>query len=263
VKMILNADDFGYSDPTVEATIKCFEIGALTSATIMPKMPATDRAIAYAKSHPEFSFGAHLTFCSDGPETCLSPPEAIPSLALQSGQFKPSNTVRRLALCGQIPVSQIAEELRRQLGFLKDHNLKLSHVDSHGHLHKFGPFRAALEQILPQFSLNRVRNVQDVYVSKDCYSSPTYWLGPFWRRKLMRAFRTTDHLYLPASTTDALWPTRIASTITRRAKSIETLEIGLHPGYMHNWWEDAIETIQSFAAAARALNTPLISWNDI
>ena len=40
MRLVLNADDFGYSDDTVEATIECFACGALTSATIMPAMPA-------------------------------------------------------------------------------------------------------------------------------------------------------------------------------------------------------------------------------
>ena len=38
MQLIVNADDFGLSDDTADATIECFERGALTSATIMPAM---------------------------------------------------------------------------------------------------------------------------------------------------------------------------------------------------------------------------------
>lgn len=58
--LIVNADDFGLSDHTVKWTIKGFECGALTSATIMAGMSATGKAIAYAKAHPQFSFGVHF-----------------------------------------------------------------------------------------------------------------------------------------------------------------------------------------------------------
>ena len=66
--VVVNADDFGSSSDTVRATIECFEAGALTSATIMPGMPATDEALAYARSRPDLSFGVHLTLTGDGEE---------------------------------------------------------------------------------------------------------------------------------------------------------------------------------------------------
>ena len=50
MRLVLNADDFGYSDDTEEATNECFECSALTSATIMPAMPAAARAIAFARA---------------------------------------------------------------------------------------------------------------------------------------------------------------------------------------------------------------------
>ena len=65
LQLIINADDFGQSDDTVDATIECFEAGALTSATLMPAMPATERALEFARSHPEHGFGVHLTLSAD------------------------------------------------------------------------------------------------------------------------------------------------------------------------------------------------------
>ena len=62
MRIVVNADDFGASAETVEATIECLEEGALTSATIMPTMPAVDDALAYARDRPDRSFGVHLTF---------------------------------------------------------------------------------------------------------------------------------------------------------------------------------------------------------
>jgi len=62
VRIVVNADDFGASAETVAATIEAFEEGALTSATIMPTMPAAGEALAYARDRPDRSFGVHLTF---------------------------------------------------------------------------------------------------------------------------------------------------------------------------------------------------------
>ena len=80
MRILTNADDFGYDSDTVSATVECFSLGALTSATIMPKMPATEQAIAFAIKHPQYSFGLHLTFVCDTVEAPLSPPHKVPAL---------------------------------------------------------------------------------------------------------------------------------------------------------------------------------------
>src|SRR4051812_25183985 len=105
MRIIVNADDFGMSDDTVRATIACFEDGSLTSATIMPTMPATAAAIEYAKAHPQFSFGVHLTYVCDTTEHPVSDPKDVAALCdASSGRFLPSQTVRVLAMRGKIPV---------------------------------------------------------------------------------------------------------------------------------------------------------------
>src|SRR5262245_26642107 len=148
MRIITNADDFGFSDDTVEATIGCFESGALTSATIMPRMPATERALEYARTHPEHSFGVHLTYVSDGVEAPVLPPSEIPGLVGEDGLFKNSNVVRVMALLRRLSVDEIQRETEAQIRRVVDAGVAVSHVDSHGHLHKFGPFRDALRRVL-------------------------------------------------------------------------------------------------------------------
>ena len=74
MQLMLSADDFEYSDHTVDRTIACFEAGALTSASIMANMPATERAADWARSQLEFSFGVHLVYCTDESERAVAPP---------------------------------------------------------------------------------------------------------------------------------------------------------------------------------------------
>ena len=76
-KLIINADDFGLDEHTVEWTIKGFDCGALTSATIMAGMPATELAVEYAKRHPKFSFGVHFYLVDESP---ISNPKEIKSM---------------------------------------------------------------------------------------------------------------------------------------------------------------------------------------
>src|SRR4051812_27315794 len=128
--IILNADDFGHDEDTVRATIECFDRGALTSATIMPTMPATNIAVDYAKAHSQFSFGVHLTFSADTTEHPVLPPSQVPHLLQPDGRFFPTHILWPMALKGKIPVDELAREVAAQVQFLRDQGVPISHVDS-------------------------------------------------------------------------------------------------------------------------------------
>lgn len=259
VRIITNADDFGMDEDTVRATVECLDAGALTSATIMPNMPATSLAVAYARAHPEKSFGAHLTYVTDTVESTVSDPAALPSLAVPDGRFHDSRTARLRALRNRIAVDEIVRETTAQLQRLVDSGVRVSHVDSHGHLHKFGPFRRALERVLPRFGITKVRNVQNVYLSKPL-RSPTYWCGFWWRRKIMGRFTTTQDFFMPPSgKPDASWPEPLLARIGRST----TIEVGVHPGHREPWRDAERRAIQAFAAAARHAGHQLIGWSDL
>ncbi|MCS6914168.1 MAG: ChbG/HpnK family deacetylase [Myxococcales bacterium] len=259
MRIILNADDFGHSVATVQATIDCFAQGALSSASIMPRMPATQQALAFARAHPEWSFGVHLTFVTDDEERPLLPPARLPHLCRPDGRFRSSNQVRLLGLLRRIPPDEIAREMEAQLAFVRDHGVPISHVDSHGHTHKFAPFRQALEQVLPRFSVRRVRNVQDLYLRRPL-RSPTFWLGPMWRRALMARFVTTDQFFMPTSAGDVAW----AEPLLRAARG-PTLEVGVHPGPDGGEPFRAAERreLLHLAALLRGSGHTIISWRDL
>lgn len=259
MRIVINADDFGHSDDTVAATIECFEKGALTSASFMVNMPGTPKALAYAKAHPEFSFGVHLTFVSDGLERPLTNPAEIPDLVTAEGQFQESNHVRKLALLRRLPVDQIEREATAQIAFLRDFGIAVSHVDSHGHTHKFAPFREALRRVLPRFGITRVRNAQDTYLRPQ-FKSPTYWLGGFWRRLLMARFDTTQHFFMPQNHEDfcALLLARLHGQLRG-----DSIEVGVHPGFADGWRAQQRIAIQEFAPRAAAAGHTLIGWKNL
>ena len=259
MRIILNADDFGLDDDTVAATVECFEAGALTSATIMPKMPATARAIEYARANPRFSFGAHLTFVADTVERPFSAPADIPALVRPDGRFIGSNDLRMRALLDKAPVDEIEREMAAQIQFLLGQGVRLSHVDSHGHLHKFKPFVVAMRRVLPRFGIRRVRTAQDVYLQRPL-KSPTYWLGGIWRRRIRRHFVTTDHLFMGNSPEDARQLAQGALLPLLRGA---TIEVGVHPGRAEPWRDEEREAALSFAPRAAEAGHRLVTWNEL
>jgi predicted glycoside hydrolase/deacetylase ChbG (UPF0249 family) len=259
MRIVINADDFGMSDDTVAATIECFERGALTSATIMVNMPATGAAIDFARTHPEFSFGVHLTYCGDGDgvERPVREPDQVAALVDDRGRFLPTTAVRVKALLGRVPADQIERETKAQIERLRDSGVPLSHVDSHSHLHKIGPFREALSRVLPHYGIRRVRNVQSIYLRAQLLNV-TYWFGGAWRRRVMEAFDTTDHHYMPSTGLDTGW----AEPLLARLPETGTAEIGVHPGFAEQWRSREREDTLAFARAAREAGHSLVPWGE-
>jgi chitin disaccharide deacetylase len=259
VRIVVNADDFGASAETVAATIEGLEEGTLTSATIMPTMPAAEEALAYARGRPDRSFGVHLTFVGNGDERCAADPGDVPALVDAEGRFAAATPVRARALLRRLPTDQLEREIAAQLSLVRDAGVEISHVDSHRHLHKLAPFQAALRTVLPRFGIERVRTVQDVYLSRALLRA-TYWVGSAWRRPLRRAFRTTDHFYMPASTGDLGW----TDGLLERVGGLPgiTLEVGVHPGY-DGWRDDERRSANRLRERAGELGHELVSWREI
>jgi chitin disaccharide deacetylase len=224
----------------------------------MPGMPAADQALEYARTRPDLSFGVHLTFVRVGSERPLADPATIPDLLGADDRFLPTGTIRKRALLHRLPVDQLERELEAQIAFVRDAGVPVSHVDSHNHVHKLGPFPRVLRSVLPRFGITRVRTVQDIYLTRPL-TSATYWLGPVWRRPLARGFATTDHLYMPAESSSTDWP----EPLLRRARTLSgTLEIGVHPG-VDGWQAAERAAAERMADAAVADGHSLISWHEV
>lgn len=262
MKVILHSDDFGFDKDTLEATIDCFEKGALTSATIMVNCDASDAAFEYARKHPEFSFGVHLTYV-DGLKPVM-PAKAIPSLVDKDGLFLPSNVVRKLAMLLMLPKTQVIAESQAQIDKIEKAGIKLSHLDSHGHLHKFPAFMYAMKQLrIGGKTVERVRSVQNVFIDKPSMKSPVYWLNKYFRWYLGRNFSNPGYFYMSANNMDTGWADEILRQMEMMPQDA-VVEIGVHPGHKEEWRQHEYDDIIEFATKLRASGKhEIVNWNQI
>ena len=256
VRIIVNADDFGYSPDTVEATIQCFQGGLLTSATIMANATATEPALEFARSRDDLSFGVHLTWTGDGQERCVAAPASVPSLVDGDGRLRPTRQLRGRALMRQLPVAEIAREADAQIARVAGAGISVSHVDSHRHLHKLAPFHTSLQRVLPRFAIRRVRTAQDLFLARPPLNA-TYWFGRLWQRRIERDFVTSNHFYMPTTAGDREWH-RIADSLP--SSSPATIEIGLHPGQKEDWRRLERDGLPRFIDAVLKTGHELVSW---
>src|SRR5258708_40175013 len=90
--LIINADDFGRSHASNEATFRALKDGVVSSTTLMVPCPWALHAMQLLSDHPDLPFGVHLTVVCDvshyrcGPLTSM---DKVPSLVDKRGFLYP------------------------------------------------------------------------------------------------------------------------------------------------------------------------------
>lgn len=89
-KVLLRADDLGYSEGINYGIEKAVKEGLIQSVGVMVNMPATQHGVDLLKDE-NIAFGQHTNICAGKP---ISNPELIPSMVNEKGEFKSSKEYR-------------------------------------------------------------------------------------------------------------------------------------------------------------------------
>lgn len=262
MKVILHADDFGFDKDTIQATIDCFAKGALTSCTVMVNCEASEDAFAYARMHPEISFGVHLTYV-DGLKPVM-PVKDIPSLVDDDGMFRQSNAVRKLAMMLRLPKKEVIAESQAQIDKMEAAGVKVSHLDSHGHLHKFLSILWCMKYLkVGGRPINKVRASQNIFLVKPSWKSPVYWLNKYFNWYLKHTFKNPEYFYMSANNMDTGWADSMLAQMDKLPQDA-VIEIGVHPGHKEEWRQHEYDDIMDFAKKLRASGKhQIINWNQL
>ncbi len=134
-QLIINADDFGRHELINLAVDRAVKVGCVRSATIMAGGKFFAHAVKIAKQNPNLGVGVHFTLANGNP---VLPPAGIPSLIRADGTFHENYIAfLKLYVQGKISNDEIRSELAAQLEKISRAGLKLTHFDSHQHLHHF------------------------------------------------------------------------------------------------------------------------------
>ncbi|MGE5522903.1 MAG: carbohydrate deacetylase [Rhodospirillaceae bacterium] len=254
LRVILNADDFGRDEDTCRETVACFERGILSSASIMPTMPATSAACEYATRHPEFSYGVHLTFVRETCEAPAAPLRSIRTLVDATGRFRSVHEVRARALAGLVSENDIACEIEAQLRRVRDCGVTITHVDTHGQVHEIPVFARALARTLPRFGVRRIRNVRNVYL-RPPWCEPSCWVAKMCAPIEGGPWRTTEWFYTPCASARTQWPERLL-----RRSWTGTMEIAVHPGREEAWRNRERTEAARLRELLRDRCIPVVPW---
>ena len=184
IRLIVNADDFGFTRDVNAGIVVAHRDGILTATTLMANGDAFDDAVRLARENSTLDIGCHLVMVQG--QSTLDPSRAMPA------------TLQELVGAvwrGEIP---IYEEMRAQVRRIVDAGITPSHLDTHKHTHLLPPVLDALARVAREFGIPWVRRpfdfgiAQGAKFTKSAVAMGMRILQPKFARAL-NGLRTTDH----------------------------------------------------------------------
>jgi len=205
-RLIVNADDFGFTRDVNEGIVKAHRHGILTATTLMANGAAFEHAVALAGESPSLDVGCHLVLVQG--QSLVDATRALPAT--------------------------VEGELRAQIRRILDAGIRPTHLDTHKHTHLLPPVLSAVARLAREFGIPWVRRPFDFGI--DAKASATKRLVTLGMRLTRPAFatalkglRSTDH-FTGFQITGALGTSRLIETLERLPAGLT--EFMCHPGYL-------------------------------
>lgn len=188
MSVIVNADDLGLSPEVNEATFDLMSKRLVTSATMMANGPSVLSAIEESKHFPACSFGVHLNLTELRP---LSRHVGIWELLGENGEFNGilDRTPERVKKSGKL-LSAMADEWCRQIEFIGNAGIHISHLDSHQHVHTIPFLFPVLKYVQVKYGIRKVRSTRNVYRAEETPSRITIYAKRAFQHALTGCYRT-------------------------------------------------------------------------
>jgi hopanoid biosynthesis associated protein HpnK len=237
-RLIINADDFGLTAGVNRAIVELHRAGVLTSASLMARAAATVGAIELALATPTLGIGCHVVLVDGEP---VLRAQDLPTLVdLRTGRFQPSlGAFLKLLLTGRIRSSEIEAETAAQINLLQANGLRLTHIDTHKHVHMFPAVLRPVLRAARAAGIRAVRNpFEPPWSRRATHGAP--WLRraemkllrllePTFRRIVAEEGFTTTDGAVGVLATGTLDSTTVSSLL--RSMPDGTWELVTHPGY--------------------------------
>ena len=134
-RLIINADDLGFTSGVNRAIFEAHTRGVATSATLMANGPVFVEAVELARAAPQLSIGCHVVLIDGRPVLQAG---QVSSLIGKDSQFRDGiKAFAARAMAKRMDEAQIEAETTAQIRKLQATGISVSHVDTHKHTHLF------------------------------------------------------------------------------------------------------------------------------
>ena len=149
-KLVINADDFGFTHDVNAGIIEAHQNGILTATTLMANGCAFDDAVRLARENPALDIGVHLVLVGGDSMLDGSPfPQGLDALV--------HSMLRRRI--------RPYDELKPQINRIVNAGLQPTHLDTHKHTHLLPPVLDAVARLSEEYGIRWVRRPFDFPMS--------------------------------------------------------------------------------------------------
>jgi predicted glycoside hydrolase/deacetylase ChbG (UPF0249 family) len=217
MRIIINADDLGYSDEVNDAIFSQIRAGCVTSSTILANGPRVKQAAHRLGEYKKTSFGVHLNISEFSP---LTDPSRLRPVLTPTGVF--AGNIRAVALTPTLK-SAIFSEWCAQIELIQNLGIKLSHLDSHHHVHTIPELFFVLKRVQRKYGIRKVRRTRDLFAVGEELKPALRQSKALWNYALTHWYRTiTTERFASFST--------FYQQLQTRDQWPSTVELMCHPG---------------------------------
>jgi chitin disaccharide deacetylase len=242
-RLIVNADDFGFTAGINRAIAEAHSHGIVTSSTLMANGRAFEDAVRLAATVPRLSVGCHVVLIDGEPVLKAE----LPSItAADSGSVRFRGGLKSFAaraLAGRLNPREIEAEASAQIRKLQSAGVSVSHVDTHKHTHLFPSVLRPLLSAARACGVRAVRNPfgpRKPLKSSELLTRPSLWTR-YAEVRILRTlaakFRETaerEGLVTPDGTLGIVVTGALDEKLFRAIAAVipeGTWEFVCHPGY--------------------------------
>jgi hopanoid biosynthesis associated protein HpnK len=185
-RLIVNADDFGFTRGVNEGIIRAFQEGILTSTTLMANGEAFQHAVELAKANPELGIGCHLAAVGGNAI-------AKDSGKLASAEGRLPRTLSQLIIKlarGEVRSRDIEREFAAQVERVCAAGIKPTHLDTHKHTAVHPAVMQALVRVASDFGIRAARFPFESLTASGKSATSQNKSKIYWKQRLV-AFTTT------------------------------------------------------------------------
>jgi hopanoid biosynthesis associated protein HpnK len=178
-RLIVNADDFGFTAGVNRAIVEAHTHGIVTSSTLMANGRAFEDAVRLAKSVPRLSVGCHVVLIDGEPVLDAKLLPSITSAHSTGGRFRDRlQFFAARALAGGLDSGEIEAEASAQIRKLQSAGVSVSHLDTHKHTHLFPAVLRPLLRAARACGVRAIRNPfgpRKPLKSSELLARPSLW----------------------------------------------------------------------------------------
>jgi hypothetical protein len=155
--VIINADDLGTSQKINDTIFELMSAKLITSATLIANAPCFDEASKKISLFPKCSFGVHLNITIFQP---LFKNDKLRALFNENGCF--NSKIKNIIITPSLS-NGIYLEFCAQIEKILSSGIKISHIDSHQHVHTIPSIFLILKLVQKKYNIRKVRISRNIY----------------------------------------------------------------------------------------------------